>query len=89
LAEDLLRNRHDASKQQAYFYLQMTADATKKGNERDCNFGSTLDGNLFYVDVDSQGHYFIAEHRAGFAAEVIAIMRSRQGDYERYLSLKC
>jgi len=85
LAEELLTNAGDASKQQAYFYLQMAADSTKKVNERDCNFGSTLDGDHFYVDKDSEGSFFIAEHREGFAAEVIAIMRSRQGDYEQYL----
>eukprot|EP00978_Attheya_sp_CCMP212_P024936 scaffold79249_cov73-Attheya_sp.AAC.1 len=85
LAQDLLINYDNALNQQAYFYLQMTADGTKKVDERDCNFGTTLDGDHFYVEIDSDRCYFIAEHRDGFAAEVIAIMRSRQGDYGRYL----
>ena len=77
LAEELLTNYSASSNQQAYFYLQMTADGTKKDYERDCDFGSTLDGDHFYVEIDSDGRYFIEEHRDGLAAEVIAIMRSR------------
>lgn len=85
LAEVLLTNAGDSSRQQAYFYLLMAADSTRKVHERDCNFGSTLDRHYFFVDQDSKGLFFMAEYRKGFAAEVIAIMRSRQGDYEQYL----
>ena len=63
----------------------MAADSTRKVHEGDCFFGSTLDGDYFFVDKDSNGRFFIAEHREGYAAEVIATMRLRQGDYERYL----
>ena len=85
LAELLLTSAGDGSRQQAYFYLLMAADSTRKDSERGCNFGSTLDGDYFYVDQDSSGRFFIAEYREGFAAEVLAIMRSRPGDYEQYL----
>lgn len=85
LAEKMLNNPGDND---AYYYLQMAADGTKKEHKRDCDFGTTLEGDHFYVDMSADdGRYFIAEHREGFASEVLAIMRSRQGDYEDYLPL--
>lgn len=83
LAEKMLKNPGD----DAYYYLQMAADVTKKDHKRDCDFGATLDGEHFYVDSADDGRFFIAEYREGFASEVLAIMRSRQGDYEYYLPL--
>ena len=64
---------------QAYFYFQMVADSTRVDHERNCNFGFTLDGDVFLVDRDITRRYF------QMAAVIIAVMRSRQGDYEQYL----
>ena len=70
-----------------YVYLQMAADSVVKAAEMDCNFGRALDGDLFYVE-ESRGRgggFCIKEHRVGLAAEIIAYMKSRPGDYENYL----
>ena len=82
-AEDLLSRCDDASSHQAYFYLQMVADSTQKDCEVDCMFGRALDGDHFYVE--GKGPFTIQEHRDGLAAAIIAHMKSREGDYERYL----
>jgi hypothetical protein len=81
LAEDLLTNYRDASNQQAYFYLQMTADGIKKGRRARLRLWFFSRWGPLLRRGRKGGCYFIAEYRDGFAAEVIAIMRSRQGDY--------
>ena len=83
-AEQLLSKPGDASSHQSYFYLQMVADSTEKGREQDCMFGRALDGDHFYVER-SGGRFCIKEHREGFAAMIISHMKSREGDYERYV----
>lgn len=48
--------------------------------------GLSLDADRFYVKgVPGVGPFSIEEHRPGLAAAIIAQMKSRQGDYERYL----
>ena len=47
-------------------------------HERNCNFGLTLDGDVFLVDRDIARRYF------QMATVIIAIMRLREGDYEQY-----
>lgn len=86
IALRIIKSPQDAGQMQAFFCLQMVLASTKTVVSTELQaMAAQLDEDQFYVEQDESNFFYIAEHRKGFADEILKIMRSHRGDYATYL----